>query len=213
MGVAIRGMIENEAEADGSRELDDLFDRFGIDDDWALGFFAGVVTGPEEISPTVWLPAFMGDNEFDGEADMQLGVKVLAQLHTAVGVNLRSDPTELCPDADDTDGVTEFCKGYIRGAALHPTWMKNERGLALLCIMTALAGEIPESELLGPGDKPPTCPEPWLESQRRQLGAHVGELFAMFDAPRVPFVAKPKVNRNDACPCGSGKKYKKCCLS
>jgi preprotein translocase subunit SecA len=23
----------------------------------------------------------------------------------------------------------------------------------------------------------------------------------------------PKVGRNDACPCGSGKKYKKCCLS
>jgi preprotein translocase subunit SecA len=22
----------------------------------------------------------------------------------------------------------------------------------------------------------------------------------------------PKVGRNDACPCGSGKKYKKCCL-
>ena len=24
-------------------------------------------------------------------------------------------------------------------------------------------------------------------------------------------VAKPKVNRNSPCPCGSGKKYKKCC--
>ena len=28
-----------------------------------------------------------------------------------------------------------------------------------------------------------------------------------------PFVrAMPKVGRNDACPCGSGKKHKKCCL-
>jgi hypothetical protein len=26
-----------------------------------------------------------------------------------------------------------------------------------------------------------------------------------------PFVAGPKVGRNDPCPCGSGKKYKKCC--
>ncbi|MCA9049860.1 MAG: SEC-C domain-containing protein [Planctomycetaceae bacterium] len=24
--------------------------------------------------------------------------------------------------------------------------------------------------------------------------------------------AQPKVGRNDPCPCGSGKKYKKCCL-
>ena len=28
---------------------------------------------------------------------------------------------------------------------------------------------------------------------------------------RVPVVSGPKVGRNDPCPCGSGKKYKKCC--
>jgi uncharacterized protein YecA (UPF0149 family) len=26
-----------------------------------------------------------------------------------------------------------------------------------------------------------------------------------------PYIAPPKPGRNDACPCGSGKKYKKCC--
>jgi hypothetical protein len=30
-------------------------------------------------------------------------------------------------------------------------------------------------------------------------------------APPVPFIAPPKVGRNDPCPCGSGKKFKKCC--
>ncbi len=25
--------------------------------------------------------------------------------------------------------------------------------------------------------------------------------------------ASPKIGRNDPCPCGSGKKYKKCCLA
>jgi preprotein translocase subunit SecA len=29
---------------------------------------------------------------------------------------------------------------------------------------------------------------------------------------RVPFVRSEKVGRNEPCPCGSGKKYKKCCL-
>ena len=29
---------------------------------------------------------------------------------------------------------------------------------------------------------------------------------------QVPYVAPEKVGRNEACPCGSGKKYKKCCL-
>ena len=27
-----------------------------------------------------------------------------------------------------------------------------------------------------------------------------------------PVVAEKKIGRNDPCPCGSGKKYKKCCL-
>ena len=31
--------------------------------------------------------------------------------------------------------------------------------------------------------------------------------------PREPYIAPPKHNRNDPCPCGSGKKYKKCCLA
>ncbi|WP_204661666.1 SEC-C metal-binding domain-containing protein [Fusibacter tunisiensis] len=53
------------------------------------------------------------------------------------------------------------------------------------------------------------------------------EIFEKFEKPRLkplpdqPFVyksdeqndvKKEKVGRNDPCPCGSGKKYKKCCL-
>lgn len=30
--------------------------------------------------------------------------------------------------------------------------------------------------------------------------------------PETYIRAEPKVGRNDPCPCGSGKKYKKCCL-
>ncbi|NQY09181.1 MAG: SEC-C domain-containing protein [Flavobacteriales bacterium] len=33
-------------------------------------------------------------------------------------------------------------------------------------------------------------------------------------APQIPFVKDKKdVGRNKRCPCGSGKKYKKCCLN
>ena len=34
------------------------------------------------------------------------------------------------------------------------------------------------------------------------------ELFEKYENPHL----RPKVGRNDACPCGSGKKFKKCCL-
>ncbi len=32
------------------------------------------------------------------------------------------------------------------------------------------------------------------------------------DTESIPFIANEKIGRNDLCPCGSGKKYKKCCL-
>ena len=57
-----------------------------------------------------------------------------------------------------------------------------------------------------------------LNNARRlwQLKGHTPEeLMAMTGEGRViPFnqVRKAKVGRNDPCPCGSGKKYKNCCL-
>ena len=50
----------------------------------------------------------------------------------------------------------------------------------------------------------------------RSMGLYVGALSAAFaDASSVkprPFVSPTtKIGRNDPCPCGSGRKYKKCC--
>jgi len=119
----------------------------------------------------------------------------------------------VCPEADDDEGIATFCKGYIHGAQLHPSWGQNERCITLLCIFAALSGEALEGELRDPDDRPVSDPEAWLQGHRNQLGAYVAELFAMFASARAPVVAKPKAGRNEACPCGSGKKYKKCCLS
>ncbi|KXI28959.1 DUF1186 domain-containing protein [Paraglaciecola hydrolytica] len=34
----------------------------------------------------------------------------------------------------------------------------------------------------------------------------------IYDMPPMPYIAPDKIGRNDPCPCGSGKKYKKCCM-
>jgi SEC-C motif len=39
--------------------------------------------------------------------------------------------------------------------------------------------------------------------------AHADSSFEEYPEPYVR--AEPKVGRNDPCPCGTGKKYKKCC--
>jgi len=46
-------------------------------------------------------------------------------------------------------------------------------------------------------------PQEQIEGQQPQLQQRPGK--------KVPVVVGPKIGRNDPCPCGSGKKYKKCC--
>jgi uncharacterized protein YecA (UPF0149 family) len=48
----------------------------------------------------------------------------------------------------------------------------------------------------------------WLEA-RREAGMTT-EAEVEDEETAVPYVAPPKVGRNDPCPCGSGKKYKRC---
>jgi len=64
-------------------------------------------------------------------------------------------------------------------------------------------------------DELETNQEYWIE----QLGPTVAAIYRYFLAYRTggesgskPVIrSNPKVGRNDPCPCGSGKKYKKCC--
>jgi uncharacterized protein DUF1186/SEC-C motif-containing protein len=46
-----------------------------------------------------------------------------------------------------------------------------------------------------------------LDADRLRLSALNGNNFA----PAAPYISPEKVGRNDPCPCGSGKKYEKCC--
>ena len=44
-----------------------------------------------------------------------------------------------------------------------------------------------------------------LYQQRIEWGYRTGQI------KQKPIVTENKIGRNDPCPCGSGKKYKKCC--
>jgi len=49
------------------------------------------------------------------------------------------------------------------------------------------------------------------DTPRRRLNPFTGEEILQLDEP-TPVRRQRKVGRNDPCPCGSGKKFKKCCL-
>ena len=47
----------------------------------------------------------------------------------------------------------------------------------------------------------------FMGEKSESLGVYIPELI------KIPLSKKEKIGRNDSCPCGSGKKYKKCCLN
>ena len=66
----------------------------------------------------------------------------------------------------------------------------------------AAAGQAPSPEAYIPGQAMP--------QERQRLTTSAGGAPEAPPAPREPIRVGPKVGRNDPCPCGSGKKYKKC---
>lgn len=120
---------------------------------------------------------------------------------------------ELAPDL-----LTQFLSAACEQRALEPAELEQaDLRASLLGPLTRLA--LPEGTV---GQVPALCGAllAQLEGEGRlaggrALGAYVRALKSAYEAAAGP--AKPytrpgsPLGRNDPCPCGSGKKYKKCC--
>ena len=124
-------------------------------------------------------------------------------------------------------------RSLLAGTLLRFARARHRRGLDTLAARQEDSGWFDRSDVIraySSGGEPAhweSGEEPWdfyapeaIEERRRrwaeadaELERGEGELVdAEGDALDEPFVrAEPKVGRNDPCPCGSGKKYKKCC--
>lgn len=57
------------------------------------------------------------------------------------------------------------------------------------------------------------CPDSPVLPQRKQIGVITSGPFPrLLSVPEEPPLSSDRVGRNDPCPCGSGRKYKKCCM-
>jgi uncharacterized protein len=125
---------------------------------------------------------------------------------------------------EDEDGVAhgnDWARGFMRGVAMcREGWAElvndEERGGCLIPMMM-LDHEHDED--------PEMRPDPVSPEKRKEVIAHMAAgllgAYRYFRQCReghagITFTPElrrnaPKVGRNDPCPCGSGKKYKKCC--
>lgn len=198
------------------------------------GYFTAIVIGPQAVLPSQWLP-WVWDLE-EGEAGVIYAS--MAQANRIMGLLMRmmngiadhfmTDPAAFEPIYWRAAhwGAAEWCEGFLLGTQFAP----NAWGLLWAAKPTLVTPfvRLGTDDGVGMTDKAgdaqhwmeavaPSLVEIhafWMERRASQpgalagLGVHPGPS----RAPLVPMVRNaPKTGRNDLCPCGSGKKFKKCC--
>lgn len=181
---------------DDGAALEELFAQLPVTADWTVGFLTAVCSGPDPIAPTAWIPEIVPSGAFDEDPAARAKVELLARLCGAVSETLRTTPEIICPEPDKpAQEAVDFCTGYLHGARMHEKWRADAVAEGKLAPLEALSKD---------GTTVDT---------RARLGALVAELHAYWLSKRQVVHTTPKVGRNDPCPCGSGKKHKKCCLA
>lgn len=213
-------------------ELDLLSDMLlACDNDSAIldvsqldGFLTAIVSGPDMIHPSQWLPELWGgpahEPEWKNEAQMQRFMSLVMQHMNSIATALMAQPKSYVPLfnasglSDDLVLIAEeWCFGYMRGVDLGG-WPALPADVDTWLYAIALHGREENFKVLD------TMSQEEHQQTVRQIGSAVLKLHQYFLAQRTPPPSPrqatvrtgPKVGRNDPCPCGSGRKFKQCCL-
>ena len=199
------------------------------------GFCAALIVCPEMIMPSEWLPIVLGqeeDIEFEDVVDLEAGMALIMEHYNRVAQFLtppcHSFETIFGTDPNSDDVLWEpWVSGFV--SAMHirsKAWDEimlsaNDDVVsdltALLLLQAFCMGEVDlsdtEIEQLDE-QAPDMIPNivlnlnDWVKSRHRQGFPLANQTPANSN---IRPSAYGKVGRNDPCPCGSSKKYKKCC--
>ncbi len=128
----------------------------------------------------------------------------------------------LClPNIDDTSGIERWCKGYLMATRLDKVWQADDLGVTLVLPFGVLAKEFDltgEIDADGNVIDDPAQRMDWYLNSLEEIVYAIDDYWAERRETILEIVQKPlkstayKIGRNEKCPCGSGLKYKKCCL-
>lgn len=198
-----------------------LATRSWMDLDALLGVFHALAVAPSGVSYGAWYPAVFPDgidpsDDTEGTAGLDAIVRVLADVFDAI-----EHGEILAPAADDLEAVRSFARGFAFAAALDPFWRGDPNRWTYAAYAAAMGGldELATESVL----EDRASDANFGATFARDLTAMILDAFDAFadvraelrqlpDGVRPPRVRAFRTGRNDPCPCGSGKKYKRCCL-
>ena len=176
------------------------------------------------IVPSRWLPAIWGDFEptWDSVDDYGTFMSLLMRHMNGIAGILIQEPEAFEPmflertwKGKPVMVVDEWCEGYMRGVGLAADeWRAG--GPEITDLLAPIRAFTEETNWLA--HEIPYLAQ--VDKLRDSIAPNVRAIHAYWLARRAQDVphAEPfrhsaaRVGRNDPCPCGSGKKYKKCCL-
>ena len=197
------------------------------------GFFAALACCPDMIRPSEYLPIIQsgttedGTLAFEGMDEAQRFITLISRFFNDVNQILGDEDEIYIPflrEAVDEDSHAEdWAQGFMAGTKLRPEiWSglihdEDKNGLILPILILAHENDPdPECRPLG---------KPMDTAQRQGVitmaAAAVMRMYDYFREEQAPdwltetdpsFVRRGrKIGRNEPCPCGSGKKFKRCC--
>jgi uncharacterized protein len=185
------------------------------------GFFAALACAPDTIMPSRWMPAIWGGEalapEWQNQKEFIEFSHAAFTLYNHVMHCLNEDDFQALFLEREVEGknytiVDEWCNGFLRGLNLWEPLAAADAALTEECIqpLRLFATE-------AGFEKRDAMSEDEVVAQQQLIEPGVRRLFQHFLAQRrhatTPLVREtPKTGRNDPCPCGSGKKFKKCCM-
>jgi len=203
----------------------------GMDIAMLDGYLTGIVIGPNTLMPSQWLAAIWDESDenpmaWQSAEQMQRIIGLVMRMYNGRVQDLQEGIAEYTPliYQSEHDGkiipiIDEWCMGFIRAIQLDPEgWQPliaaepEDAGGGLLTPMLLYGTE-----------------EGWEQLKQNERLTERHQDFADAIGPSVIGIRDfwlplrkeastyrreaGKVGRNDLCPCGSGKKYKKCCGS
>jgi uncharacterized protein len=188
------------------------------------GFLTGIAIGPELIKPSEWLPAIWGDDEpvFEDEEQVQTVIGAIMGRYNEILRELDTDPEAYAPifwEGPDGEVIAaDWAEGFrdavrLRQDAWQPLFEDRQANVMLTPIMVLC--DDPEGGSPLELD-PEVSAALQAEAANRIPGCVVG-MQGFWKERRGRPKAGPgraksaKVGRNDPCPCGSGRKHKRCC--
>jgi uncharacterized protein len=187
------------------------------------GLMTAVAISPEFIRPGEWMPLATGPmDQFESPVEAQLALSLAGLEYNRVLDDLRGDAKSYEPyfweDEEERIVTKDWAAGFLSGVRLRREAWKavSEQDYELVVSMALVLQQREEvrAHVVEAGLDPDK-----LYDEARELAPRlVQRFFDTFGNRPVPELAAmqratQKTGRNDPCPCGSGKKYKKCCLN